>query len=830
MTNNNNNYLDFEGLKKYNTNIKNIINEKDLSLQLKINETNNSISKEKLRAENVESILSDNLRDEIARAEKAELDLSNNINFEVGRLSNLIDSNKISLQTNIDKEEASRVSEIMRVETKHVAELQSLDNSLQSFTREQIAILDNNLTSDYQTADESIRVDLRAEAIVRENKDTLHDNQIAFLDGKIDDTTLGLNDKIDNLNADYIVLNNKVLSHIDNINNPHNVTKEQLGAASQDDHNALEGRVSTLESNSIFKTPNNGDTTQTILSGIDIDGNVNIKGDLTFNGKAHTIDTETLQVKDNFITVNSDNQDLGLSPAGIAIQTGTTPYIIAYDKENDSVSLGVGVENDGSFAFKDGEKKPILTRAQSSELQDKHLLIWDAKRNIAIDGGLYDEESLKDTFATWNAYNELVSEVHLNDKDIENLQLGTQTLNKFLQDEANSLKTNVKSISGGINEIHDQLESHELRKDNPHNVLWSQINHNALSDSIPYMDGHFSEGGYAGSSTLVSRADHSHPIDTSRAPVNHASASNIYGQATTTEFGHVKVDDVLNINSSNPLQNKIIAEALNKKLDLIEPSYLQTEFIMVERDYNGYRQVQRMGTFTPQTSYGNFMPVLRGMQGQLKGQTPPLDKQTDLDLINRGELTEKLNTKLNKIPNSDGYYIYAQRPDGSQHMVPYSSGTNGSNIAFRTSSGQIKGVTPEEDDDLVIKSYVDGNISNINKSISDINSNIVDVRSAFAASDLRIVELFQTADTNLNASIIDSQKRIAFIESTNQNAIKLNESIENIINDIKNGGYSSSQQFILSFIADKDSAGNLTGEYSPKFSPFSSDINAGILE
>lgn len=232
MTNNNNNYLDFEGLKKYDTNIKNTINEKDLSLQLKINEANNSISKEKLRAENVESILSDNLRDEIARAEKAELDLSNNINFEVGRLSNLIDSNKISLQTNIDKEEASRVSEIMRVETKHVAELQSLDNSLQSFTREQIAILDNNLTSDYQTADESIRVDLRAEAIVRENKDTLHDNQIAFLDGKIDDTTLGLNDKIDNLNADYIVLNNKVLSHIDNINNPHNVTKEQLGAAS----------------------------------------------------------------------------------------------------------------------------------------------------------------------------------------------------------------------------------------------------------------------------------------------------------------------------------------------------------------------------------------------------------------------------------------------------------------------------------------------------------------------------------------------------------------------------------------------------------------------
>ena len=31
------------------------------------------------------------------------------------------------------------------------------------------------------------------------------------------------------------------------------------------------------------------------------------------------------------------------------------------------------------------------------------------------------------------------------------------------------------------------------------------------------------------------------------------------------------------------------------------------------------------------------------MQGQLKGQTPPLANQTDLDLINRGELNDKLS-------------------------------------------------------------------------------------------------------------------------------------------------------------------------------------------
>lgn len=64
----------------------------------------------------------------------------------------------------------------------------------------------------------------------------------------------------------------------------------------------------------------------------------------------------------------------------------------------------------------------------------------------------------------------------------------------------------------------------------------------------------------AGSSVKVSREDHIHPTDTSRAPVNHASASTTYGVATKTNYGHVKVDDAVSTTSTNTIQTNIITK------------------------------------------------------------------------------------------------------------------------------------------------------------------------------------------------------------------------------------------------------------------------------
>ena len=119
------------------------------------------------------------------------------------------------------------------------------------------------------------------------------------------------------------------------------------------------------------------------------------------------------------------------------------------------------------------------------------------------------------------------------------------------------------------------------------------------------------------------------------------------------------------------------------KLDLIEPSYNQTEFVMVEKDENGYRQVQMVGVFTPSTSYNSYVPVLRGLYGQVKGQTPPLENQTDLDLINRGELTEKLSDglsgKVDKVTTA--YKIYGT--DGSGNQKAYQTGWSATSSLFQ---------------------------------------------------------------------------------------------------------------------------------------------------
>ena len=88
---------------------------------------------------------------------------------------------------------------------------------------------------------------------------------------------------------------------------------------------------------------------------------------------------------------------------------------------------------------------------------------------------------------------------------------------------------------------------------------------------------------------------------------------------------------------------------LNKKLNLIEPTGVQTEFVVIGKDFGGnVQQISLRGVFTPQTQYETFLPVLRGLQGQIRGQTAPLARQNDLDLINRGELTKKLRDKASK--------------------------------------------------------------------------------------------------------------------------------------------------------------------------------------
>lgn len=125
-----------------------------------------------------------------------------------------------------------------------------------------------------------------------------------------------------------------------------------------------------------------------------IDGNVQITGDLNVDGTTTTNDTETLQVKDNFIVTNADGTPLN-SLSGIVIRTNAnTTYAIVYDPVSDSVKLGEGTYTDGKFTFLEGEGEAVAVRDNSTAFTDKHVIVWDAAGDKFVDGGGTLDEKL----------------------------------------------------------------------------------------------------------------------------------------------------------------------------------------------------------------------------------------------------------------------------------------------------------------------------------------------------------------------------------------------------------------------------------------------------
>lgn len=132
-----------------------------------------------------------------------------------------------------------------------------------------------------------------------------------------------------------------------------------------------------------------------------IDGNVTVTGDLTVQGTTITENAETLDVKANVITTNSEGVPL-INLSGLGIRTdATNVYGIMYDPQSDSVKLGLGsLDEDNNFTFNQGEGLPIAVRDDSAAFTDKHVIIWDAAGDKFVDGGGTLDEKLDKTTGT----------------------------------------------------------------------------------------------------------------------------------------------------------------------------------------------------------------------------------------------------------------------------------------------------------------------------------------------------------------------------------------------------------------------------------------------
>lgn len=177
---------------------------------------------------------------------------------------------------------------------------------------------------------------------------------------------------LDTISGNVTAVTDDLADHIADKGNPHGVTKAQVGLSNVDNTSDTAKPVSTAQQQALdTKLDKSGDKT--------FDGNLTITGNLTVSGTTTTNDTETLTVQDNLIITNSTGENLS-DPSGLAINIGSnTAYGIVYDPAQEAVRLGEGtVGEDKEFTFNENEGKPIVVRDDTlDDINDNYLTQWD---------------------------------------------------------------------------------------------------------------------------------------------------------------------------------------------------------------------------------------------------------------------------------------------------------------------------------------------------------------------------------------------------------------------------------------------------------------------
>ena len=122
-----------------------------------------------------------------------------------------------------------------------------------------------------------------------------------------------------------------------------------------------------------------------------VGGNAVITGNLTVNGTTTTLNTETVLVEDNIIEINSSQEGTPASSlvSGIEVNRGDEDnFQFVFVEQTDDFRLGkVG-----------GTLQPVLTRDETTNLENNDILVWDNTNKRAI-GKTFDELALPNKYA-----------------------------------------------------------------------------------------------------------------------------------------------------------------------------------------------------------------------------------------------------------------------------------------------------------------------------------------------------------------------------------------------------------------------------------------------
>lgn len=175
--------------------------------------------------------------------------------------------------------------------------------------------------------------------------------------------------------------NPEVATHIYDRNNPHRVTKDQIGLGKVDNTSDKYKPISIPQQKAL-------DAKLDVTGGI-INGNLTVTGDFTTQGKTFIEEATTLAVKNAIIETNAGKIDLNTQLSGLVINKNSTEaYGVVYDPTDNTVKFGQGtVDTEGKFNFIPTEGEPIAIRDDSSKFTESNLVKWDADKNKFVDAG-----------------------------------------------------------------------------------------------------------------------------------------------------------------------------------------------------------------------------------------------------------------------------------------------------------------------------------------------------------------------------------------------------------------------------------------------------------
>lgn len=414
-----------------------------------------------------------------------------------------------------------------------------------------------------------------------------------------------------------------------------------------------------------------------------VTGDLAIQGDLTVAGTTKSEKTKTLMVEDNVIVTNANKVALQALLSGLAInKDANATYGIMYDPADDTVKFGQGVlDKGGKFTFSEGEGKPLAIRAQSTELNEGHLIKWDSATNSFVDSGktVTDFTEVKDVKniisetivqETGEATDKVISQKTVTDS--LNNKINYTDINNGLTVVDGKVKANIAKIQDSTANEFTPDENGVVTVPDAANTISGLVKVDSNFGLIPITFSSTPKGtiAVAGASNvdIGNRTNVYKPITPYRLNLAVKAAltdDKRIGTETTasTTFTDTEKDraceilgatrtDKDNLVNGNLLQwdadsNKIIdaGKSTGDLLVLKTPAGVQTDFVQIVKSTSGeVRQVSATGVATVgPTNKAAYQPVLRGSQGQLTCLTAPEANQTDYDCVNRGELTEKLS-------------------------------------------------------------------------------------------------------------------------------------------------------------------------------------------